>query len=475
MEKMQHCAHPGMLFGVLHRVYGNAKLALWYIADNNPVLDSRELLVGLGGWLKHCGGKLNWHHLNLPKYDDARAAHNHFETCFQQECAKRLPEMYPKWDPVRKVPVQTTNWDVLGTTYDAMNSILQWSAEQLPRMLSTLRHTHASVHAKGSWIYVIWCPGSRKCYVAQCGARDTFRTVLERMRDHFLLARDWILSSSKPIARRAKYPLYEWWARMELHRVQITVVEQVPQWRADIKEIEWMHKFPRSDLLNVYIPDLRRDRWTCVLRMKAWKKVQPEHTRSLSDRAHKFIASLRSDLSVTGKYDLIMQTKRFLDAETARQVFTKAQQHIQRDTGVLIIPSFVLKIPLLTPDLRRKLAHVMKYSLLTTPDLPPIYAEYLCSILSFVSLRTKTAADLLCTHKMSFPMGCGVLGRGAEPLVRTQFLEHPPTLNFGGNHLKRWIQHPQKPPIPFLSPHNPHCRGGFLGGGQRVRAQLEQS
>ena len=72
-------------------------------------------------------------------------------------------------------------------------------------------------------------------------------------------------------------------------------------------------------------------------------------------------------------------------------------------------------------------------------------------------------------------MGCSVLGRGVEPLVRTQFLEHPPTLNFGANDLKKWIQHPQKPPIPFLSPHNPHCRGGFWGGGQRVRAQLEQS
>ena len=72
-------------------------------------------------------------------------------------------------------------------------------------------------------------------------------------------------------------------------------------------------------------------------------------------------------------------------------------------------------------------------------------------------------------------LGCSVLGRGAEPLVRTQFLEHPPTLNFGANHLKKWIQHPQKPPIPFLSPHNPHHGGGFWGGGQRVRAQLEQS
>ena len=63
------------------------------------------------------------------------------------------------------------------------------------------------------------------------------------------------------------------------------------------------------------------------------------------------------------------------------------------------------------------------------------------------------------------PLGCSVLGRGAEPLVRTQFLEHPPTLSFGANHLKKWIQHPQKPPIPFLSPHNPHCRGRFFWGG----------
>ena len=73
------------------------------------------------------------------------------------------------------------------------------------------------------------------------------------------------------------------------------------------------------------------------------------------------------------------------------------------------------------------------------------------------------------------PVGCGVLGRGAEPLVRAQFPEHPPSLNFGANHLKKWILHPQKPPIPFLSPHNPHHRGVFFGGGggQRVRAELE--
>ena len=69
-------------------------------------------------------------------------------------------------------------------------------------------------------------------------------------------------------------------------------------------------------------------------------------------------------------------------------------------------------------------------------------------------------------------MGCSVLGRGVEPLVRTQFPEHPPSLNFGANHLKKWMQHPQKTPIPFLSPHNPHRRGGFFGGGVK---ELEHS
>ena len=47
-------------------------------------------------------------------------------------------------------------------------------------------------------------------------------------------------------------------------------------------------------------------------------------------------------------------------------------------------------------------------------------------------------------------MGCGVLGRGAEPLVRAQFVKHPPSLNFGANHLKKGIRDPQKPPSHFF-------------------------
>ena len=81
------------------------------------------------------------------------------------------------------------------------------------------------------------------------------------------------------------------------------------------------------------------------------------------------------------------------------------------------------------------------------------------------------ASKKLASTQKTHILGCSVLGPGAEPLVRTQFLEHPPTLNFGANHLKKWIRHPQKPPIPFLSPHNPHRRGGFWGGVK----QLEHS
>ena len=62
-------------------------------------------------------------------------------------------------------------------------------------------------------------------------------------------------------------------------------------------------------------------------------------------------------------------------------------------------------------------------------------------------------------------VGCSVLGRRAEPLVRTQFPEHPPSLNFGANHLKNRFTTLKTPPVPFLSPHNPHHRGGFFWGG----------
>ena len=61
-------------------------------------------------------------------------------------------------------------------------------------------------------------------------------------------------------------------------------------------------------------------------------------------------------------------------------------------------------------------------------------------------------------------IGCSVLGRGAEPLVRTQFLEHPPTLSYGANHLKNGFSTLKKPPSPFF-PHITRIIGVvFLGG-----------
>ena len=64
-------------------------------------------------------------------------------------------------------------------------------------------------------------------------------------------------------------------------------------------------------------------------------------------------------------------------------------------------------------------------------------------------------------------MGCSVLGRGAEPLVTTQFPEHPPTLNFGANHLKKnGFSTLEKPPSPFF-PHITRIMGVVLGGGSK--------
>ena len=83
------------------------------------------------------------------------------------------------------------------------------------------------------------------------------------------------------------------------------------------------------------------------------------------------------------------------------------------------------------------------------------------------AVATPTVQAFRVLAPLPWAMGCSILGCRAEPLVRTQFPEHPPSLHLGAYHLKKWIQHRQKTPIPFLSPHNPHRRGGFFGGGSR--------
>ena len=79
-------------------------------------------------------------------------------------------------------------------------------------------------------------------------------------------------------------------------------------------------------------------------------------------------------------------------------------------------------------------------------------------------------------------MGCNILGRGAESLVRAQFPEHPPSLNFGTNHLKKkGFSTLKNPPSPFF-PHTTLIVGVVFrrgGGGakswSRIRTGLEQS
>ena len=63
------------------------------------------------------------------------------------------------------------------------------------------------------------------------------------------------------------------------------------------------------------------------------------------------------------------------------------------------------------------------------------------------------------------PMGCGVLGRGAEPLVRAQFLEHPPSLNFGANQLKNGFGTLKTPPLSHFFPQATLIVGVVSRGG----------
>ena len=71
-------------------------------------------------------------------------------------------------------------------------------------------------------------------------------------------------------------------------------------------------------------------------------------------------------------------------------------------------------------------------------------------------------------------MGCSLLGRGAEPLVRAQFPKHQQSLNFGANHLTNGFG-TLKNPESFFFPHTTLIVGVMFFWGPRVRAELEQS
>ena len=144
----------------------------------------------------------------------------------------------------------------------------------MPKKSTTLRKWRGSGTDQGTWIYVLWCPRSSKCYVGQCGGKDNVRAVIERMREHILLARDWIIGFAKLVVHRAKHPLYQWMACRGVHNIQVTIVERVASWMADINEVQWMHKFPRTYLLNVCVPGLRKDRWSWLLGLKTWARAK---------------------------------------------------------------------------------------------------------------------------------------------------------------------------------------------------------
>ena len=205
--------------------------------------------------------------------------------------------------------------------------------------------------------------------------------------------------------RKAHNPLYEWIARQGLDNVQMCVVERTSPWRAHVRECAWMRKFPRSCLLNTFIPDVREDKWAWLVRLKRWRTEATEPQETLQQRARKFVQSLRSDLRVEDKFRLICDSKKFLEPELAKQVFAKASEHIQRDTGVKIMSSLVFKIPCFTPPLKTSLSRTLKDTLLTTPQVPPAYAEYLCSILTLVSVRSKLVGDVVNSHKLNITTG----------------------------------------------------------------------
>ena len=154
--------------------------------------------------------------------------------------------------------------------------------------------------AKG--IYILWAPNQSQVYIGQTGARDSFRCVFDRGKEHLVNIRDWHLLHKN---RRGKVPLYEWIMHVGIQNVVVTPLEKVSTWSADAREIFWMHRFGPANLLNRSIPDLRQEKWSWLMRTKSFAKTHTKTTSAttrITAQATNFIQSRHTSSTQSNWY-----------------------------------------------------------------------------------------------------------------------------------------------------------------------------
>ena len=166
IHHIAHGMHAHSLFkGSYKRLYGKLAVGLWLITAPRITLDSRGFVTGLGGWLKRHHGTLLWNMDFFHTCEQGTASHRYFMNCHQQEASDRRQVLFPKWDHKKKQMVVPTHWNLVADSQDRMNRLMYWSQDEIPRRICQMRRCEASLRDVGTWIYVLWAPGSRKVYV----------------------------------------------------------------------------------------------------------------------------------------------------------------------------------------------------------------------------------------------------------------------------------------------------------------------
>ena len=278
------------------KYFVQSKICTWWrigaMTDPPDSVHGLEFFQMFGPLVKKHGGTLCVPPLlGLSLRTVPKALSTYFRKVCETEASVRSLALRQTWNPKLRRVKSSFDWQPVPRSWDTVNRAIPLAGCKLGRLISQWRMTQASVSEAGAWIYIVWAPNFSQCYIGQTGARDSFRCVFDRGKEHLVNTRDWTLLHR---SKRGRIPLYEWVNKVGVHNVIVTPLERVPTWAADSREIFWMYRFGTSHLLNRSIPNLRQMKWAWLLKTKSFAKTLKKSesaTANTKARADSFIRS----------------------------------------------------------------------------------------------------------------------------------------------------------------------------------------
>ena len=307
------------------------------------------------------------------------------------------------WCAKRRVARTCFNWEGVGKSYDVVNRLIHLGKTTPGRKISswTMVSQEISVLTPGTWIYVIWSLYDGFVYVGQCGAKFSERHAFQRLIEHIPEARDWQLLHR---STRQKNPFFEWVLKHGFHGLQLSLLEQVPHWKAYLREVFCMHRFGRRILLKKYVPDVKLPRWSWLLKVKTFKGRMHKHnkvtaTADATDRATHFVHSLRTTLTIDEQLRLMIDSRELCVAGLALEVFACAQRNIQRDTGNKLPRRIVLGTPFLDLPGKRCVPKRIVSTFRVSKHIPALYRNFLCKCVTCVRKSTPSVMTICQSYR----------------------------------------------------------------------------